>query len=294
MSALEFPERPARVDRPATEDGRPWAALWAIPIAIGALVAGGLTYAVVAAIRGLLTDVPVHQDGVVGVALHGPPPLLTVAGTLAQDLALVAGAVLAAAVALKGRVSAAHFGLTRARLASGAGYVVGGYVAFLVIAAAWTSALGIKDHENVPIDLGTRDSAAAFAVAALLVCVVAPVCEELFFRGYLFGALRRRGLLLATVVSAAAFGLAHAASAPLGFIVPLAALGAILALLYERTGSLYPPIALHALNNSVAFGIGDGRLWVIPICLAASGLAMYLLARAVGGRRAWRTVAPSA
>ena len=141
-----------------------------------------------------------------GVALHGTPPLLTLAGTLAQDLALVAGALLVAAAALKGRVTAAHLGLRPARVGSSAAYVVAGYVGFLVLAAAWTSALGIKDRESVAIDLGTHDSLAALAGAALLVCVVAPVCEELFFRGFLFGALRKRGLLVATLVSGLAFG----------------------------------------------------------------------------------------
>jgi len=58
------------------------------------------------------------------------------------------------------------------------------------------------------------------------------------------------------------FGLAHVLSSPIGFIVPLAALGAILCLLYEWTRSLYPCIALHALNNSVAFGVADGRVWL--------------------------------
>jgi membrane protease YdiL (CAAX protease family) len=47
-------------------------------------------------------------------------------------------------------------------------------------------------------------------------------------------------------------------------LVPLAALGVGLCLLYERTGSLYPSIGAHSLNNSVAFAaladlsIGEG------------------------------------
>lgn len=293
MSTLELPERPANLPPRKPGSGRPWAALWAIPIAFAALVAGGLTYAAAAAIRGSLTDLPSHQDGIVGVALHGTPPLLTLAGTLAQDLALVLGAVLVAAAALKGRVTAGHFGLRPARVASSAAYVIAGYVLFLIIAAAWTSILGIKDRESVAIDLGTRDSTLALVGAGLLVCVVAPVCEELFFRGFLFGALRKRGLIVATVVSGLAFGLAHVASSPIGFIVPLAALGMILALLYERTGSLYPSMALHALNNSVAFGVGDGRAWLIPIGMAASGLIIYGLSRAVQARPEWRTVVPN-
>jgi membrane protease YdiL (CAAX protease family) len=298
VSDLEHPERPAGVPAPAAGDAtagtaRPWAALWAIPIAFGALMLGGLAYVAADALRGALADPPMHRDGITGVALHGPPPFPTLMGTLFQDIALVAGAVLAAASALKGRITAAHFGLRRAPAGSSAAYVIGGYVLFLLVAAAWTTALGIKDHENIAIDLGTRDSAWAFAGAGLLVCVAAPICEELFFRGFLFGALRRRGLVLATLGSGLAFGVAHVASAPIGFIVPLAVLGVILALLYERTGSLYPSIGLHALNNSIAFGVGDGRAWAIPACLAAAGLAVWGLSRVARSPQEWRTVVPN-
>jgi membrane protease YdiL (CAAX protease family) len=250
----------------------------------------GLGLVLAVEIRDALSEAPRHQDGIVGVALHGPPPVPTFVGTLAQGLALVLGSVLAAASSLKGRVTAAHFGLRGTRFWSSAAFVVSGYVAFLLLGAVWTTVMGVKDRESVAIDLGTRDSVAAVVLGALLVCVIAPVCEELFFRGFLFGGLRKHGLIVATLVSGTAFGLAHVVSSPIGFIVPLAALGVILALLYERTGSLYPPMALHAFNNSVAFGVGDGRAWLIPVCLAVSGLAIFGLSRAVGGRERWRTV----
>jgi membrane protease YdiL (CAAX protease family) len=285
VSTLESPERPAGIPDRRPGADRPWAALWAIPIAVAAIVAGGVFYLLAAAVRDALVDLPAHRDGFFGVALHGPPPVLTLTATLAQDLTLVAGAVLVAASALKGRLPAAALGLRPARLVSGTAFVVAGYLVFLLIAALWTSAMGIHDRENVAVDLGTRDSAAAFAAAGFLVCVVAPVAEELFFRGFLFGALRRRGLVVATLVSGVAFGLAHVASSPIGFIVPLAALGIILALLYERTGSLYPSMGLHALNNSIAFGIGDGRAWAIPVFLAAALAVLYGLSRVLPGSR---------
>lgn len=285
MSTLELPERPAGApERPRVGPPRPWRALWALPVAFGAVVAGALVYALADAIHAALVSTPPHRGGLYGVALGGPPPALTFSSTLAQDLALAGGAVLAAAAASGGRVRPADFGLRRARAASSAGWVVLGYVAFLAISIAWTSALGITDRESVALDLGTRDSTAALAAALLLVCVVAPICEELFFRGFLFGALRRRGLPVALAVSGLAFGIAHGASSPAGFLVPLAALGVILALLYERTRSLYPSIALHALNNSIAFGVGDGRGWLIPIGLAAAAVFVGALARAVGSR----------
>jgi membrane protease YdiL (CAAX protease family) len=294
VSGLEFPERPAGAPERRPGADRPWSGWWAIPIAIGAVLVATLVYVLAAVLHDAVVDNPAHQAGNVGIALHGTPPVLTFASTLAQGLALVGGSLLAAGSALKGRLTAAHLGLrAAARPYAAVGWVVAGYVTFILISAAWLTITHIQDRENIPIQLGTRDSAAALVLAALLTCVIAPVCEELFFRGFLFGALRKHGLVVAALVSGIAFGLAHVASAPIGFLVPLGALGVILALVYERTGSLYPSMGLHALNNSIAFGIGDGRAWLIPVGLVAAGAAVWALARAARGGRPWRTVVPN-
>lgn len=279
MSTLDSPERPVGVPERSAPDPHPWNALWALPIALIAVVVGGIVLVIATEVRDAVVDPAVHRDGLFGVAAHGPPPALTLVATLAQDLVLVIGAMIAAASALNGRITLAHFGLRPTRPGRAAAYVAGAYVLFVLFAAAWTTLMGVDERENIAVDLGTRDSAFAFAGAAFLVCVVAPIAEELFFRGYLFGALRRRGLAVAALVSGTAFGLAHLGGSPLGFIVPLATLGIVLALLYERTGSLYPPIALHAINNSIAFGVGDGRAWVIPACLAGCALSVAALTR---------------
>lgn len=295
MSGLELPERPADApDRAAdtTGDDRPWSAWWAVPIAIGAVVVASTVYLVAALIHDKLVETPVHQGGTIGVALRGAPPALTFASTLAQGLALVGGSVLAAAASLRGRFSATHLGLRPARPFPSAAFVVAGYLAFLLVSALWLSATGITDRENIPIQLGTRDSTAALVLAVLLTSVVAPIAEELFFRGFLFGGLRKHGLVVAALVSGTAFGLAHVASAPIGFIVPLATLGVILALVYERTGSIYAAMALHALNNAIAFGTGDGRGWLVAVGLAASALSIFGVSRLARGHHGSRTVVP--
>ena len=86
--------------------------------------------------------------------------------------------------------------------------------------------------------------------ATLLAAVfVAPVCEELFFRGFVFmGLLRGMPLYLAIILSALLFAIAHgdAASFPVLFII-----GLLLALMRWQTKSLWPGIILHCLNNSL-------------------------------------------
>lgn len=81
-------------------------------------------------------------------------------------------------------------------------------------------------------------------VAAVL---IAPFAEEFFFRGLLYRYVRaRKTILVATLVSSAAFAVAHFVPVliPSYFVFGLAE-----AFVAERYGSLYPSIALHALNN---------------------------------------------
>ncbi|MGZ3666463.1 MAG: CPBP family intramembrane glutamic endopeptidase [Ktedonobacterales bacterium] len=93
----------------------------------------------------------------------------------------------------------------------------------------------------------------------LAAIVVAPICEEVFFRGYLFGGLLRgMNVWLATIVSALLFTLVHG---DIGSAVPLLIIGLILPILRWRTGSLWPGVALHTVNNLIA------ALAVLPFIL---------------------------
>lgn len=90
---------------------------------------------------------------------------------------------------------------------------------------------------------------------ALMVCVVAPVVEELLFRGVLLrGFLQRYPRGLAIGYSALYFGVAHLNIYQfcLAFL-----LGLLLGLLYERGRSLMPCIALHAAFNTIGFVLGN-------------------------------------
>ena len=90
-----------------------------------------------------------------------------------------------------------------------------------------------------------------WVLAALWLCavVIAPVAEELFFRGVCQTALNHvfRRRWLSTVVVGSAFGLAHFPQPQV--VAPLIVLGLILGYVYERTGSLVAPITMHLLFN---------------------------------------------
>lgn len=88
------------------------------------------------------------------------------------------------------------------------------------------------------------------AIAMLaMVGIVAPIVEEVVFRGLLYGWLRARfGVFLATGASALLFALAHG----ILILVPaLLAIGIVLARVYERSGSLWPPIIVHGAFNAI-------------------------------------------
>jgi len=90
-------------------------------------------------------------------------------------------------------------------------------------------------------------------LTVVLSCLIGPVAEEFFFRGVLFTAVRRHtSRTVAMLASGAAFAMAH--TNVLGFL-PIVLLGCLLADLYERTGSLVAPIAVHVVHNSLLVGL---------------------------------------
>jgi membrane protease YdiL (CAAX protease family) len=81
--------------------------------------------------------------------------------------------------------------------------------------------------------------------------IIAPVAEEIVFRGYFYKAFRDRFKPShAIVLSAALFAVLHL---ELLATVQLFVIGIALAYVYEKTGNLMAPITLHVLNNAVAF-----------------------------------------
>lgn len=99
-----------------------------------------------------------------------------------------------------------------------------------------------------------RPNGTALLLLALIVtAVAAPICEETFFRGMLFGLLRRRMPVSgAVLISATAFGLAHASPAISWALLPtFVYMGIVLGALYARTRVLTQTIMLHGLNNAI-------------------------------------------
>jgi membrane protease YdiL (CAAX protease family) len=139
-----------------------------------------------------------------------------------------------------------RLGLRRFRAISGlkwAGAAIGLYLVFVI---AYVALVGEPEQEDFSDELG------GLPVQILLIAIAAPICEEFCFRGMLFGGLRERlPFWAAALISGAIFGALHVTTG-ISVVPPLMAFGFLLALVYERTGSIVPCILLHMLNNSVA------------------------------------------
>lgn len=86
----------------------------------------------------------------------------------------------------------------------------------------------------------------------VFVSVLGPIVEEVFFRGFMYGAIKKHlGILGAAFLSACIFSALH--TNIVGFL-PIMILGVLLAYLYETTGSLVASMAVHILHNSIIVG----------------------------------------
>jgi len=124
-------------------------------------------------------------------------------------------------------------------------------VAGLVAAAALEPLLhGAKSQGLTPRAFpGGAEATIGLAITAIVLVVIGPFAEELFFRGALAAAFSPRLGAFTPLATGAIFGAAHLE--PRAFPA-LFVLGALLGWLYTRTRSIYPGVAVHAANNLLA------------------------------------------
>jgi uncharacterized protein len=244
---IEPPDPDDAVDRP------PWQ-VWTAPAAIvlglglgvfGSIIVGGL-------------------GAVGGSSLAHPSPAVTIISDVVFDLGFVAAAVYFAVI--RARAVPADFGFRSVRVRTAIGAIAAAGVGYYTLTAIWASIFKLHGSDKLPSELGVNRSTAALVAAALFVCVIAPIAEEFFFRGFIFGGLRKWhiaiagreiGTWVAAIVTGILFGLAHTGSASPQYLVPLGFLGFVLCLVRWRTRSLYPCMALHSINNSLALGVNQ-------------------------------------
>jgi membrane protease YdiL (CAAX protease family) len=131
------------------------------------------------------------------------------------------------------------------------GYALLGLIAIYLTTYVYVTATGTDPSEEqglVPTDWNSS-RIVPFALFLLSVSVVAPIVEELTYRGIGFSLLAPYGVWVAILVTGVLFGLAHGLLEALPI---LAAFGVVLGWIRARTSSIYPCMALHGFFNALA------------------------------------------
>jgi membrane protease YdiL (CAAX protease family) len=242
-------------------------ALWGFLVGIGTTLIGAtLLAAIVAAFGG-------KADGT----------LVTVVGTLVQGFCFAGTAWFFASRIARPRLW--HFGVRGARFWPTFGWAVLGIVSFYLITIVYGALVHTDAEQDTVEALGGDQGTFGLILAGSIVIAVAPVVEEFFFRGFFYRALRARfTIVVAALIDGGLFGIIHySGDGTDGLLIlpPLAVLGVLFCLVYERTGTLLAPIGMHAFNNTVAFAVQADDGWKVSVVVGP----LFFIALLVAGRR---------
>lgn len=140
-----------------------------------------------------------------------------------------------------------------------------GFIAYFILSAILTALATSFSWFDIDQAQNTGFSGVSFGyeyvLAFFALVVLAPVAEEILFRGYLFGKLKNYvPVWFAILLTSVLFGVAHGAW---NVGIDTFALSVVLCILREVTGSLWPSILLHSLKNGLAYYL----LFINPVIL---------------------------
>jgi membrane protease YdiL (CAAX protease family) len=192
------------------------------------------------------------------VSLTGPEGLRTLPGfvtaALSVDLALLAITYLR--FIRPGVLTTHDLGLDQGRLVRlvGIGLLLGfGVLVISAVIQGVIQALGFKQTQMVSLQYIREFPPIGFLAVVLAGGVLAPIAEELYFRGFVFRSyLQTRSLWVAYGATSLLFATLHL---NLPALLPILVLSVLLCLAYHKTGSIIPSIVGHAVNNTTAFCI---------------------------------------
>lgn len=154
----------------------------------------------------------------------------------------------------------ADMGLMKENMARNIFYGVSGYVAVIpliiiigIIVYILLNILKLRPPPQPIVGLFlAEENVRLLFISSVIAAIFGPIIEEIFFRGVMYNAVKGKlGIFWAIFITSVLFSFlhTHAMSYFLVGFIPIAILGAVLAYLYEKTGSLVPSITLHILNN---------------------------------------------
>lgn len=230
-------------------------------------------YAVQVALGGLTIGDDVAVPGLLQLLMTMGVPLDTVAPPVMQTV--LVGVVFVAVLGIvlwlpkqlgKDTVTLSELGLTRLLSWLDIGIGLLAVVPYMMVAGVLIWAVdqlipgfNIAEQQDVGFS-AVRASQLNYILAFVTLVVVAPVAEEILFRGYLYGKLRRLGLVAAALVTSVAFAFLHG---QWNVALDVFVLSLVLCGLREITGSIWAGVVLHMTKNSIAYFY----LFVVPVLI---------------------------
>ncbi len=226
---------------------------------LGFMLAQALVLAIISAL----------QAGGVSFASIDPTILNTVGAVVIYGLAIVI--VLGVPwIVKKRRTTKEELGIQRLLSWMDILWAPAGFVVYLILTSLVTALsmafFTFVDYSQAQ-DTGFAElaSQSEYLLAFISLVIIAPIAEEVLFRGYLFGKLRKYApLWVAILITSALFGLVHF---QWNVGIDVFVLSIVLCLLRVVSGSLWPSILLHMLKNGVAFYF----LFINPALLSTLG-----------------------
>jgi len=186
---------------------------------------------------------------------QGQPALQGMIGSTAGGVAGVGGFAAAFAIRIRALRPFGFVPVSWRWIVIASGLAVVGYGLNLLIQFVYVSLIGDDNPQGV-LHAAAQGGALAFTLSLIGGALFTPFGEEILFRGVIANALNRYGAWAGVGVSAVIFGLVHGVSV----ILPVAIMvGVLSAILFRRTGSIWPCVALHCVyngTNSLASALG--------------------------------------
>ena len=195
--------------------------------------------------------------------------LFTVLNAMVMDF--IGLAVVLYFVLNKFKLGLAGLGVTFNNIKRNIKIALGGYMVILpvlavimVVVLVCVKAFSYEPPETKALEmLYDTDRPKLLLILTVLVTIVGPIAEELFFRGFAYPVFRRKmGVRNAILLVSVIFAMLHM---NIISFFPILALGILLAYLYEKTGSLIPSITVHVVHNTaVVFFVYLYKLIALP------------------------------
>ncbi len=192
---------------------------------------------------------------ILGRANYNKPFWFTIVGILTYLLAIFLIIFIPKHISKKLKATREEIGLSGLPTFTDIGVSILGYISTILIAGTVILILEklhlVDAAAQQDIGFNNISNGTGRALAYILIAVIAPLAEEIIFRGYLYGTLRKNlSIIPSIIIVSVLFGALHS---PLNVSIDIAILSTILCLEREITGTIHAGIITHILQNSIAF-----------------------------------------